>query len=94
MIHIKNLDKNTIRIYEKLYKSIFIYYVRYVTVKDLSYATINSVNPLHFGINLINGYIQQSNGNKYLTLVPSDESKDTQKGMKNCGSKSKILLDQ
>ena len=79
MIHIKNLDKNKIRIYEKSYKSIFVYYVGYTTVKDPSYATINSANPLYFGINLINGYIEQSNGNKYLTLVPPGESKDTQK---------------
>ena len=27
-------------------------------------------------INKINGYIEEGNGNKYLTLVPTNESKD------------------
>ena len=46
------------------------------TVKYLSYSTINSVNPLYL-INKINGYIGESNGKKYVTLFPTDESKDT-----------------
>ena len=35
-----------------------------------------------------------SNGNKYLILAPTDESKDTLKSMKNYGPKEDILLDQ
>ena len=30
-------------------------------MKDLSYIKINSVNPLYFIINKINGYIEESN---------------------------------
>ena len=41
-------------------------------VRDLNYATNNSVNPLYLIINKINGYIEESNGNKYLRLVPPD----------------------
>ena len=41
--------------------------------------TIISLNPLNLTINKINGYIEESNGNKYLTLIPTDESKDTLK---------------
>ena len=37
---------------------------------------------------------EESNENKYLMLVRTDESKDTLKNMKNYGNKSKILLDQ
>ena len=33
--------------------------------KDLSYAKIDSVNPLHLIIDQINGYIEESNGDKY-----------------------------
>ena len=40
-----------------------------MTIKDLSYATINGVNPLHLIINKINGYIGKSNGNKCFMLV-------------------------
>ena len=42
--------------------------------KSLRYITVNSVNPLYVIINKINGYIEESNENKYLTLVPTDES--------------------
>ena len=31
---------------------------------------------MHFIISEINGYIEKSNGNKYLTLVLTDENKD------------------
>ena len=56
-----------------------IYYIGYVNVKDLKYIKINHVNPLYLIINKINGFIEEGNGNKYLTLVPTNESKDTLK---------------
>ena len=74
--NMKNLDPNKIKIEEKSHKNILIYYIGYVTIKDLCYVKINSVNPLYLLIDKINGYIGESNGNKYLTLVPTDESKD------------------
>ena len=40
------------------------------------------------------GYTEESIGNKYLTPVSTDESKNILRRMKNCGPKSKILLDQ
>ena len=36
MISIENLDPNKIKIAEKSYKSTLIYYIGYVTVKDLN----------------------------------------------------------
>ena len=90
MINIKILDPNKIKIDKKSYKNVFTYYIGYVTVKDLRYVKINSVNPLYLIINIINGYIDEGNGNEYLTLVPSDESKDTLKSMKNYRPKSEI----
>ena len=42
---------------------------------------INSVNFLYLIIQEINGYIKESNGNKYLTLVPTDKRKDTLKAI-------------
>ena len=73
MINTKNLDPSNIKIDEKSYKNTLIYYIRYVTP--------NSVNPLYLIINQINGYIKENkiNGNKYLTLVLTDESKNTLK---------------
>ena len=36
-------------------------------------------NPLYLIINKIHGWTEESNWIKYLTLVPIDESKDTEK---------------
>ena len=74
MINIKILDLNKIRLDEKSYKNILIYYIRYVTVKNVSYITINNVNPLDLIINKTSGHIEESDGKKYVTLVPTDES--------------------
>ena len=45
----------------------------------LGYVKPNSVNPLYLIINRINGNIEESNGNKYLTLYAADECKYTLK---------------
>ena len=45
IINIKFFDPNNIKIDEKSYKNILIYYIGYVTIKDLKYVKINSVNP-------------------------------------------------
>ena len=74
-----NLDINKIKINEKSCRNNFIHYIRHVTVKYLSYAKINNVNPLYLIINKINWNIDKNNGNKYLTILPTDESKDTLK---------------
>ena len=60
-------------------QKILIYPIGYVTVKDLSCATTNSVKPLYLAINKTNWYIEESNGNKYLAQVPTDESRDYKK---------------
>ena len=35
----------------------------------------NSVNPLHLIFSKVNEYVEKINKNKYLTLVPTNESK-------------------
>lgn len=54
MVNGKSLDPNKMKTDEKLYKSILLCHIGYMIVKDLSYETINSVNPLHFLSNKIN----------------------------------------
>ena len=78
-IIIENLNLNKIKIDEKSYKNILIYYIRYVMIKGLRYVKINSFNPLYFIIDKINEYCEESNGNKYLALVPTEGSKNTLK---------------
>ena len=76
IINEKDLDPNNSKIDEKSYKNILIYYNAYVTIKDSKYVKINSANPLYFMFNKINGHFEENNGNKYLALVPTNESKE------------------
>ena len=63
-----------------------------MTFKDLNYAKINSVNLLYFIIDKINGYIEESDGNNYLTLVSTDESKDTLKKCEQLWDKIRKII--
>ena len=46
IISIKNVDPNNIKIDEKSYKIVLIYYIGYMTIKDSKCVKINAVNPL------------------------------------------------
>ena len=76
IINIKNFDRNDIKIDEKKYKNIFIYYTGYLTIKDSKNVKINSVNPLYLIFINVNGQFEEMNENKYLTLVPTNVSKE------------------
>ena len=89
IINLKIFYPNNIKIDEQSYKDILIYYIGYVTIKDSRYVKINSVNPLYLIINKVNRYFEEINKSKYLTLVPTNESKE-KINMKNCGVKSEI----
>ena len=75
MINIKNFDPNNIKLDKKSYKNILIYYIGYVMIKDSKYVNIYIVNPLYLIFNKVNGYFGEINESKYLTLVPTNESK-------------------
>ena len=50
--------------------------IRYVKIRVLKYGKINSVNPLHLIFKKSEAVlIEENNGNKLLTLVPTNESK-------------------
>ena len=76
MINIKYFDSNLLKIDKKSYKSIDICYIKYITMKDSDYVKINSVNFLYLIIDETDGCIEESNGNKYLTLVSKDKNKE------------------
>ena len=90
MVNIKNLDPNNIKIDEKSYKNVLIYYIGYVTFPDLGYVKINSVNPSYLIIDKLNGYFEEIYGAKYLTLVSTNESKETINKYEELGVKSEI----
>ena len=56
MINLKNLSPNKINIDENSFKNILIYYIVYVTIKELRYVKICSVNSLYLVIDKTNGY--------------------------------------
>ena len=79
IINIKDFDPKNIKIDEKSQKNIPFYYIAYVTIKDSKYVKINSVNHLYLMLNNLNGYFKEINGSKYLTLFPTNESKEEMK---------------
>ena len=85
----KNFD---IKIEEMLYKNILIYYIGYATIKDSKYVKINRVHPLYLILNKVNRYFEQINGNKYLKLFPTNESKEKIKKYKELQVKIRDLI--
>ena len=92
IINIKNFEPNKIKIDEKSYKNIFIYYIGYVTIKDSEYVKIDSVNPLYLIINKVNGCFEGINKNRYLTLAPTNETKEKIKKYEELWSKIRDLI--
>ena len=76
IINMKNFDPNSIKVDEKSYRNILIYYIGYVTIKDLNYVKINSANPSYLIFSKVNGYFEEVSKSKYLTLVPTNRSKE------------------
>ena len=73
IINIENFEPYNIKIDEKLYRNILTYYIGYVTIKnDLK---IYSANPFYLIFRYLKGYFEEINGNRYLTLVPTNRSK-------------------
>ena len=47
-----------------------------MTIKDLKYVKINGIIPSYLISSKVNGYFEEIDKNKYLTLVPTNESKE------------------
>ena len=56
IINMKNFDPNNIKLNEKSYKHVIIYYIEYIKIKDSKYLKINSVNPLYLIFSKVNGH--------------------------------------
>ena len=63
-----------------------------MTINDLIYVKLNSVNSLYFIVNNVSGYSEEVNGNKYLTPVPANESKEKIKKYEELCSKIRDLI--
>ena len=76
MINIKDFDPSLIQIDKKSYKNIGAYHIGYITIKSISdYENNNNVNPIYLRTGEVDGYIEENNGNKYVTFVSTDKNK-------------------
>ena len=75
MINIEDFDPNLLKIDKKLYKNIDIYYIGYITMKDINYVKIKRVNPLYLIINKVDGHFKGKNGNEYYIFDSADKKK-------------------
>ena len=61
-------------------------------IKVSKYVKIDSVNPLYLIFRKVNGYSEEINENKYLTLVPTNESKEKINKYKELWTKIRDLI--
>ena len=76
----------------RLHKNILIYYIGYVTIKDSKYVKITSMSLLYLIFNKVNGYFEETNGNKYLKLVCTNKAKKKTKKYKELWIKFRDLI--
>ena len=94
MINVKNFDSDLLKIDKKSYKIIDIGYIGYITIKDLAYVNIHSVNPLYLIFDKVDGYIEESYGNKYLISASTGKSKELLTKYTELWNKIKNLIDK
>ena len=76
MINIEVFDPDLLKIDKKTNKNIDIYYIGYITIKNIDdYEYIYSVNPLYLIIGEVDGHIEEKNGSKYLVFDSTDENR-------------------
>ena len=73
---IKKNNLTQIKLKQMKSQKILIYYIGWMTIKDLESLESYSVNPLYVIINKVNECFEEINEYKYLTLVPINESKE------------------
>ena len=92
IINIKDFDPNNIKIDEKSFKNIVSYYITYVKIENSKWVKTNSVNHLYLILKKINGYFEEIYGNKYFTLVPTNERKEKTKKYEELWIKIRDLI--
>ena len=77
MINNKDFDSNLLERNKKLHKSIGIYNIGYITIKQIDdYEYIHCANHLYLIIGKVDGYIEEKNGSKYLKFYSTDKNKE------------------
>ena len=82
-----------LKVDKKDYEEIDIYYVGFVTLKEIANCNnINSVNPLYLMVDKTIGHFEENSGNKYLVWMMWMETKKFKKNMKKFGKVLKKKL--
>ena len=69
MINIEDFDLSLLKTDKKAYKNIGIYYIGYITIKNIDgYEKIHRVNSLYLTIGKVDRFIEEKNGSKYLVF--------------------------
>ena len=63
-------------------------------MRSLDHETIDSENSFYLIFNDVDGYIEESNGNKYLIFASTHKNKEVLKNTQNFGMKLKTRLRQ
>ena len=85
IINIEESDSNLLKIDQKSYKHIDIYYIGYVTIKKVDDSeNIDIVNPLYLKTGKVDGHIEcksikEKNRNTYLVFESTDENNEVLK---------------
>ena len=92
-----SFDSNMISFYPNLLKIIKnsyknIYYIGYITIKNFDSVRINSVNPLYLIIGKTDEYVEEKNGNQYLTFASTDKNKEVLTKYTELWDKIKYLI--
>ena len=75
MINLKNFESNLLKIDEKHYKSIDIYYIEHIAIKQIDDCEfIYSVNPLYLLDNHASGYVEEKNTGFLMILLMKAKS--------------------
>ena len=77
MINITNFDQNLLSIDKISFKSIdaVICNIKYITMKSLNHVNIDSANPPYVTFNNVDGYTEESNGDKYVVFASTAKNK-------------------
>ena len=82
MINTKDFQSNLLTIDKKPYKSFDIYYVCYITIKEIGNCkNIHSVNPLYLIFNSERGYFKEENSEKYVFLDSTEKYEEVFSGI-------------
>ena len=95
MINIKHFNPNLQKTDKKSHKNIDVYYIGYITIKDIGdHESIHSVNPLYFIVGEVHAYIEEKNGNKHLLFASRDKSKELIEKYAELWDKTKSLINK